>query len=64
MDKKQHLLLDAGQQDSPVIQTLVVDGCRVTVRYNSEKNPGAVSNIKSILLATTSGMKKCENLHN
>lgn len=62
MEKKQLSIQTVVEQGNQTIQTLVVDGYKVTVRYNSQKNPGAVSNIKSILLATAGTAKKCKNL--
>lgn len=32
-------------------QELVIDGCKVTVRYGAGKNPSRVDEIKSLLLA-------------
>lgn len=32
-------------------QHFVIDGCKVTVRYNEENNPHCASEIKSLLLA-------------
>lgn len=62
MENKQLLIQTAVEQGNQAVQTLVVDGYKVTVRYSSEKNPGAVSNIKSILLETAGIVKKCKNL--
>ena len=32
-------------------KVLYIDGCKVTVRYSSQKNPSAVKNIKDTLIS-------------
>ena len=34
------------------MQTIYVDGCKVTVRYSGHKNPDAIRGIKEILLTS------------
>ena len=39
-------------------QVLYIDGCKVTVKYSSQKNPRHVSEIKSLLLSAQFPAKK------
>ncbi len=41
-----HSMDEAGTE-----QRLVIDGCKVTIRYGTERDPGRVDEIKSLLLA-------------
>ncbi|WP_352415134.1 hypothetical protein [Oscillibacter ruminantium] len=41
------------------VQTIIVDGCKVTLRFNQQSNPAVLHEIKSILstalISSTSG---------
>lgn len=43
-------------------QTLVVEGCKVTLHYNEQQNPDAIHEIKSILVAAPKAANIGENL--
>lgn len=45
------------------VQSIVVDGCKVTIHYNETSNPAVLSGIKEILSSAISASKHDKNLH-
>jgi hypothetical protein len=45
------------ERNIPKAQCLLVDGCKVTLRYTEQENPNAIGEIKAILLAASIGQK-------
>lgn len=48
---------DRNPEDSGQPESFYVDGCKVTVHYSEEKNPGTVRKIRDILLSASKGGK-------
>lgn len=40
-----------GQSKQGSEQKFVLDGCKITIRYSSQKNPRRISEMKSLLLS-------------
>lgn len=40
-----------GQSKQGSEQKFVLDGCKITIRYSSQKNPHRISEMKSLLLS-------------
>jgi len=43
--------------NEPAVQTFIINGCKVNVRFAKESNPAAVSRIKEIMLSGISASK-------